>query len=144
MNLVKIEFRLEVEDGYPPISVERLNARPVDDGQFEILNSPFFAKNVAYGDYVTAEPIAEGGLSFVSCSTYSGFKAISLILMDDSLDTFLMDLLRGFQCVIEYGEFGKLRMLAVGIPGSVDYSPIRSVLDSHEKAGKLSYAELVA
>jgi hypothetical protein len=46
--------------------------------------------------------------------------------------------------VIEYGEFGDLRMVAVGVPESVDYMPIRSSLDEYERLGKLSYAELVA
>ena len=54
MSTEKIEFRLEVEDGFPPISVESLNARPIEDDRFEILNTPFFAESVAYGDVVVA------------------------------------------------------------------------------------------
>jgi hypothetical protein len=91
----KIEFPLEIEDGYPPISVESLNARPVENGQFEILNTPFFVKNVAYGNCVTAVKQQDGRLIFEACTTLSGFKAISIILLDDSLDIELLDLLRG-------------------------------------------------
>ena len=142
---VKIEFPLEIVDGYPPISVELLNARPVAASQFELLNTPFFAKNVAYGDSVTAVTQQDGRLIFESCAEFSGFKALSVILLDDSLDVELLDLLRGLQCVIEYGEFGNLRMVAVGVPDSVDYIPtIRNSLDEYERLGKLSYAELVA
>jgi hypothetical protein len=144
VSTVKIEFPLEVEDGYPPISVESLNARQIEDCQFELLNTPFFAKNVAYGDVVTAATHQDGRWIFESCRKVSGFKAISIILFDDSLDIELLDLLRGLQCVIEYGEFGRLRMVAVGVPESVDYIPIRNSLDGYEQLGKLSYAELVA
>jgi hypothetical protein len=139
----KIEFRLEVEDGYPPISVETLNARPIEGDRFEILNTPFFAKDVAYGDVVTAAAHQGDRLAFESVETCSGCRAISIILFDHSLDVYLLDLLRGLHCVIEYGEFGALRMLAVGIPAAVDYGPIRASLDEFERLGKLSYAELV-
>jgi hypothetical protein len=55
-----------------------------------------------------------------------------------------MDLFRGHDCIIEYGEFGKLRMVAVGIPESADYAYIQKILDAYESAEKISYAELVA
>lgn len=139
----KIEFPLEPEDGYPPISVESLNALSTESGQFEIRNSPFFVKNVAYGDCVSAVKRQDGQFEFEACTAWSGFKAISIILFDDSLDIELMDILRGLRCVIEYGEFADLRMVAVGIPGSVDYVPIRSALQEYERLGKISYAELV-
>jgi Domain of unknown function (DUF4265) len=144
MSTTKIEFPLQVEDGYPPISFESLNARPVEDGRFEILNTPFFSENVAYGDVVIALRHQDGRLVFDAVVTFSGFRSISIILFDDSLDAHLLDILRGLQCVIEYGEFGALRMVAVGIPEAVDYDPIRASLDEYERLGKLSYAELVA
>lgn len=144
MNTTKIDFSLTIENGYPPISVERLNARECDSGEFEILNSPFFVKELAYGDLVTAAPTAEGRLAFVSCSKASSFKALSIIILDDEMDRTLMDNFRGHDCVIEYGEFGAFRMVAVGIPESADYESIRKILDAHESAGKISYAELVA
>jgi hypothetical protein len=141
---VKIEFPLAVDDGYPPINVESLNAKPVENGQFEILNSPFFVEGVAYGDHVAAVEHQNGRLVFEATTAFSGFKAISIILFDDSLDVELLDLLRGLQCVIEYGEFGNLRMVAVGVPGFIDYSPIASAFAQYERLEKLSYAELVA
>jgi len=145
MPTTKIEFRLEVdEEGYPPISVESLNAQPIEDGAFEILNTPFFAENVAYADTVTATLQQDGSLLFESVVKFSGFRAISIILLDDSLDAHLLDLLRGLQCVIEYGEFGATRMFAIGIPEAVNYDPIRASLEEYKRLGKLSYAELVA
>lgn len=143
MSDTKIDFALEVQDGFPPIHVERLNARMASPGQYEILNSPLFVKETAYGDIVAADATPEGRLVFKECLTPSTFKAISIILLDPVLDTALMDLFRHQETVIEYGEFGTLRMVGVGIPSTVDYDRIKAELDKYERLGKLSYAELV-
>lgn len=139
----KIEFFLDVEDGYPPISVERLTAYHIGGGQYKIMNTPFFVKELAYGDIVTVDRSPDGGLVFHECISQSSFKAISIILLDPEMDTVLMNLFKGHDCIIEYGEFGALRMVAVGIPSTADYPCMKSKLDSLENLGKLSYAELV-
>jgi len=69
---VKIEFPLEVEDGFPPIRVELLHARPVNADQFQVLNSPFFVENVAYGDLVTVTVEADGRRTFKACACRPG------------------------------------------------------------------------
>jgi len=139
---VKIEFPLEVEDGFPPIRVELLHARPVNADQFQVLNSPFFVENVAYGDLVTVTVEADGRRTFKACADPSGFTSLGIIVLEQSVDSALLDLFRGLGCVIEFGEFGKLRMFAVSIPASVDYHSIQAVLDDLEAADKISYAEL--
>ncbi len=140
----KIDFELDVEDGYPPISVERLNAKDCGNGEFEILNTPFFVPETAYGDIVTATEGADGRLSFVGCVKASQYKALSIIILDAEMDRQIMDDFRGRDCIIEYGEFGVYRMVAIGIPPTTAFPAIKTILDGYEKSGKLSYAELVA
>ena len=145
-NAMKIYFQLRQEEGFPPVAVESLNAEGVDDGRYRIQNTPFFTLDAAFGDVVTCEPDANGRHVFRSNEVQSGFDAISVILLDETQDGFLMDLLRNLNCVIEYGEFGELRMLAIGLPpgiGRNDAKSIRSQLDALEEQGHLSYAELV-
>jgi Domain of unknown function (DUF4265) len=144
MECIKIDFSLDIEDGYPPINVERLNAKEFAPDQYEILNSPFFIKEIAYGDVVTATKTSEGRLKFTSCVKKSPFKAISVIILDEEMNSKLMDLFRGRNCVIEYGEFGQLKMVAIAIPETEDYQLIRDSLEAFECAGMISYAELVA
>jgi hypothetical protein len=144
MMTEKIDFELEVIDGYPPISTERLNAKACGEGNFEILNTPFFVPETAYGDIVTASISRRGRLEFVRCVKSSPYKAVSVIILDAEMDRQLMDDLRGRDCVIEYGEFGVYRMLAIGVPPTTDYVAIKALLDKHEKSSKLSYSELVA
>lgn len=141
---VKVAFQLEQDDdGYPPIAVELLNATQLQNDAFRLENAPFFASEVSYSDLVRAKPTdIEGQYLFDSLIEGSAFTSISIILLESAMDSFLMDLFRGHRCVVEYGEFGKLRMLAVAIPATEDYSELRRHLTELERQGKLSFAEL--
>lgn len=143
---MKINFLLKQKDGFPPISVESLNAEEISEGRYRIENTPFFTLDVAFGDIVLCQVDEDGRYVFSSNEVHSGFDAISIILLDETQDTFLMDLLRGMNCVVEYGEFGAIRMLAVGMPpdmGRDQARAIRRQLDVLEQQEHLSYAELV-
>ena len=72
----------------------------------------------------------------------SPFTSLSIILLSNDLDTFLMDFFRGQQCVIEYGEFGRFRVLAVGAPPEANYLAIKQQLELLERQDKLSFSEL--
>lgn len=141
---MKVAYSLEVnEDGYPPISIELLNAARVSGDTFRIENSPFFAENVAFHDVVRARATdVPGQFQFSEVVEESPFASISIILLDKAMDRFLMDLLRGFGCVLEYGEFAAYRVLAVAVPPRVDYEPLRRQLTDLEGRGLLSFAEL--
>lgn len=140
----KVRFDLEQnEDGFPPISVELLNARLVRDNVFQIQNAPFFAEDISYNDEVIASPTTvPGQYKFEAVVHESDFSSISIILLDASADEFLMDVLRGKDCVIEYGEFGPYRVLAVAIPTETAFKEVAAQLQSLEDRGSISYAEL--
>lgn len=141
---VKILFRLEPdEDGFPPISVESLNAIPVSRSEFRLENAPFFVRDISYGCLVRANPSElKNSYEFQSVSAGSEFTSISIILLDPNVDDVLMKLLKPRDCVIEYGKFGELRMLAAAIPPSGNYPEVRDRLTTLEEQGMLSFAEL--
>jgi hypothetical protein len=141
---VKVAYKLEVDaTGFPPVSVELLNAKPMTSELFRIENAPFFASEVSFGDLVRARSTdVEGQLLFSEVVTASDYTSVSIILLDSSLDVFLMDFLRGLECVIEYGEFGSFRMVAVAVPANTNYLVIRAQLVVFEAQSKLSFAEL--
>lgn len=144
MNTVKIRFELDIdEDGWPPIKVETLHAKPLDDGTFEIANTPFFIGGTAFGDVVEARASGDGRLEFAACVKESNYRAISIILFSPDMRQLLIDELQGKECIIEYGEFSGMKMLAIAIPHTTDYVPIQEFFDAHENGEKLSYAELV-
>lgn len=140
----KIIFTLERnKDGFPPIAHELINATVISDNIFRIENAPFFASNISYHDIVKASTSEVAGqYQFVSLVEGSTFTSISIIILDIAMDVFLMDLLRGLDCVIEYGEFGNYRILAVAVPASSNYKSLRERLVILEAQSKLSFAEL--
>ena len=143
-RVVKVAFRLEPdEDGYPPIAVEMLVATQLAEGQFRIENAPFFVSDIAFGDVVTATASdVIGRFMFDELVAESDYTSISIILLSREMDVYLMDFFRGHNCVIEFGEFGSFRMLAVAVPPSEDYRLIRRQLEILEGDEKLSFAEL--
>lgn len=120
MKTVKINFSLKVEDGFPPIGVETLNAKALEDGTFELLNAPFFVKETAYGDIVSATMSAESRLEFADCVRASAYKAIAVILLGSNVRQRLMDVFDWKDCIVEYGEFAGYKTLAIAIPDIVD------------------------
>jgi len=141
---IKVLFQLERdEDGFPPVAVEMLNASPCGVDLFQIQNAPFFVTNVSYNDVVRAVPTEiVGQFQFESVVERSEFTALSIIIFDAEMDTFLMDLLRGLGCVIEYGEFGVYRVLAVAVPSTTDYRSLSEQLMGLEHQELISFAEL--
>ena len=140
----KVTIELERDDdGFPPIEVEMLNAEDLGSWLFRIKNAPFFATNISYDDIVKASQTEiSGQYRFEKVVEQSRFTAISIVIFNSSMDVFLMDLLRGLGCVVEYGEFGVYRVLAVAVPESTDYAPLREQLQSLEDRELISFAEL--
>jgi hypothetical protein len=141
---VKVIFKLEArEDGFPPVAFEALNAEVLEGGLFRIKNAPFFVANISYDDIIEAsESEVAGSYLFGHVVEQSKFTSVSIIALDESMNVYLMDVLRGRDCVIEYGEFGAYHLLAVALPESVDYAALRTELQSLEDRELISFAEL--
>ncbi|MGW9025231.1 DUF4265 domain-containing protein [Streptomyces sp. NPDC055722] len=57
---VKVHFRLEIENDWPPAGVESLWAIDRGNGEVELANTPFFVRGVAIGDIVETSMDDEG------------------------------------------------------------------------------------
>ena len=57
--MVELNFQLNVDDGWPPVSVEGVPCSPVAGG-FRVEAPPLFVKNLSVGDVISAAPDAEG------------------------------------------------------------------------------------
>ena len=144
MNECKVRFELEIlEDGFPPVGVETLNARLVDTNTFELDNTPFFAKSIAVGDILRCSQTKHDHIvQFEEVLSPSGNKSISIIFIDDDCKEEIYQFFKQNECYCEYGEYGEFNMLAVSINPNFDYSKIAFYLDKKEELGKISYAEL--
>lgn len=144
MKDVKVRFELEIlEDDFPPISVEILNARAIDDHRVVLDNTPFFADSVAVDDVLRCRKTElDHVLQYESVITPSGNKSISIIFIDDNCKEEIYQYLKEGGCYCEYGEFYGYNMLAVSVNKDLDYEKVMSYLDQHEESGRISYAEL--
>jgi hypothetical protein len=60
---VKVRFRLDRDgDGWPPFESEGVWANACGGREYEVDNAPWFARGVAFGDRVRAEPDEDGVL----------------------------------------------------------------------------------
>ena len=134
-DLQEVWFFIEkVEDGYPESRTwEGLWTRPVGGG-FEILNVPFYLKNVSRGDAINA--IQEAFLRFTDVRNRGGHNTYRLLMEDSSEDEVSATLkeLRSKGLTVELNETGIL--IAVDVPPSVDQREIDAYLLSEKEAGR--------
>ena len=144
MGLVKVDFELQIEeDGFPPINVETLNGIMQRDGFIKLDNTPFFAVSVAANDIIECVKIdGKNNFQFVKVVKESGYKALSIIFLNQNIEEEIYQYFKKQNCYCEYGEFEGFNMLAVSIGLDVDYDLVSSYLNSYESEEKLSYAEL--
>ena len=136
---VKILFNIEHnEDGYPPDSCERLWAKPLVNGNYEIDNIPFFVYDISAGDEVSAQMI-DGELTFgvrVVKSTNSTFR---LIAKQNDNSSKIRDIIQGFDCRSEFNA--RVNLIAVEVPGSVSIKPFIDYIVAARARGELDYEE---
>jgi len=141
----KVKFRIEQDDGFPPLRAELLNATPLPGGHFRLENAPFFAQGVSYHDIVQASETGLPGVhDFIRVIERSDCLGMSIIILDDTVDARLNAALGGKDCIVEYGEFSGYRVVAVAIPPQVDYGALKAQLSELEHRDLISLAELRA
>ena len=132
---VKILFEFADESG--AIELESMWAIPTDTG-YKIDNIPFYAREVACNDIVSATPDADGMLRFTGLVAASGHSTIRLWFADEANVPAVRALLRKKGCST---EVDLPRLVAVDIPPSVPYPTIRGYFDEQEAAGVFEYEE---
>lgn len=134
-NHVKILF--EFGNAHGDVNVESVWAIPVEQG-YQIDNIPFYAKEVACNDVVSASSDEEGLLYFTGLIKASGHSTIRLWFESRVDVAEVRDTLREMGCS---SELDLPRLVAVDIPPSVPYERVRTYFDQLECAGVLEYEE---
>jgi hypothetical protein len=134
---VKIFFRLEIVDDYPPAGIETMWAT-CEGSEFRLDNVPFFAERIACGDLVKATKDADGCLYFDEVVEMSGNGTLHLFVMDLDNVQQLRSQVETMGCS---SELGLPRLIAVNVPKNIDYPRLRSFLMDKETAGELSFSE---
>lgn len=131
---VKILFDFE-RDG--SVQVESVWAVPVADG-YKIDNIPFYVREVACEDVVSADIDMDGALHFAALVAASGHSTVRLWFASEEDVTEVRESLRSMGCS---SELDLSRLVAVDIPPSIPYESIRVYLDKLERESVLEYEE---
>lgn len=136
---VRVLFKLEKEDeDYPPVDYERLWARRLDDGSFELDNIPFFVREISAGDVVTAQQENGEEVVFSELVRASGSSTLRIIVFDESR---VEDVRRRLQEVGCSTELNVSKMLAVDVPPQVDLQAVRTWLLEEQSSGTLEFED---
>lgn len=137
-NLVKILF--EYEQSLQAASTESMWATPTPDG-YQIDNIPFYAREVALGDVVSARPASDGALIFDRLVRPSGHSTVRLWFAAEHQDQVqgVRDHLRTLGCASELSDLP--RLVAVDVPPEIDYAAIRVVLEDYERRAICEFEE---
>jgi len=138
-NRVKILF--EYDGGASgSAEVEAMWAIPRAEG-FELDNIPFYVREIAAGDIVSASPDPGGMLRFEALVKPSQHSTVRLWFAKgrESEVPRVRQELRDLGCPSELSDLP--RLVAVDIPPSISYDNVRDVLGRYEKDGLLEYEE---
>lgn len=138
---VKVHFPLlQDEDGYPPVAVESMWARPdVGRDTYVIDSIPFFARDVALGDIVTVRSDEGGNLWFDQTARRSGNSLVRIVFFDPTCVDRIRHRLRSIGCSTEYD--GAHKLLAVNVPDGEKLRATQAYLKDEASQGCLDYEE---
>jgi Domain of unknown function (DUF4265) len=142
-KMFKVAFDLQPErPNWPPVSVERLwGEKTAVKFEIRVVNTPFFARGVAYGDLVQVRADHERReLVFEKFTSESGHSTVRIILMGAGARDEVESKLGEAGCSWEGAEqFASL--LAVDVPPAVDYRPLRDWLRARAGDGTIEFQE---
>ncbi|MDX3076727.1 DUF4265 domain-containing protein [Streptomyces sp. MI02-7b] len=127
---VKVHFRLDIEDDWPPAGVESLWAIDRGNGKVELVNTPFFIRGVAIGDVVETSLDDEGVRWAGRVVQPSDNCTIRLIVFRDSGSAAArQSVLNAFHKLGAGGEgIEQFRMVALDIPPEANLAKIKRLL----------------
>ena len=131
---VAFDLKAEAPD-WPPVTVERLwGEKTAVESELRLLNVPFFARGVAYGDLVHVRPDHDRReLVFERLNGESGHSTIRITIRDNRA-------LREAGCSWETAsQFASL--LAVDVPADSDYRALRDWLKTRMGDGTIEFQE---
>lgn len=113
----KVHWELEQdEDDWPPFAVETIWCAEVIPHMFRLLNVPYFAKGISWGDVVKVKEM-DGNLWYESVEHRSDYSTIHIFCFDDEKLEKLKIWARENDCVLEAAF--KRKYFALGIPSCV-------------------------
>ena len=136
---IRVTFELPEDDsGYPPASSERLWAKPLPNGNYELDNSPFYVAGVSTGDEVEVDDV-DGELLFRGIVVASGNSTFRLFLFDPTTSDTVRADLAALGCRSEFNQ--DVGVIAVEIPASLQIQPFLDYIMAAKEADLIDIDE---
>lgn len=128
---VKVHFRLEITDDWPPAGVESLRAIDRGDGTVAVDNTPWFVRGIACGDVIRTRANEDGLLWAGDVVQPSQNCTIRLIVLrDKGSSAARQSVLDAFRKLGVTGEgIEQFGMVALDVPPEAPLNKIRQLLD---------------
>lgn len=146
MVKAKLELQLNPQDWHQHGS-ETVWIEPLDDtdenGVFRIVNTPYFAQGLSWGDIVRVKASPDGRVfildNVVSRSGHSTYR----ILVNSTNQDFseILGNLRRLGCSFELTNFGDKHLYALDVPANADVYEVYNLLEVGERRGVLEFEE---
>lgn len=133
----EVKVKLVYKDFDGNIKIESVWAEKVGD-YYKIVNVPFFASNIAYGDLVSVEE-DDGQLYFDELIEPSGHSTIQMIIYDKSSVKRIGEELVALGCDWEGSHLEGY--ISVDVPATISYVPIKKYLKDGALNKKWDYKE---
>jgi Domain of unknown function (DUF4265) len=138
----KVRWPLEQdEDEWPPYPVESIWCAQVEGNHFRLINVPYFAKDVAWGDVVSAKGDDELWW-FERVVQRSGYATVHISSFDAEKTQRLLDWCKANAGILETAFNGKY--FALGIPPAVAQADWMAFLQGLESSGENAFEFEVA
>ncbi|SFW87386.1 DUF4265 domain-containing protein [Chitinophaga sancti] len=136
-NNTDVKIKLVYKDFDGNIKIESVWAEKVGD-YYKILNVPFFAGNIAYGDIVSIDE-EEGEMYFDELIEPSGHSTIQMIIYDKNGVSRIGEELVALGCDWEGSHLEGY--ISVDVPATISYIPIKEYLEQGKLKNLWDYKE---
>lgn len=139
----KIHFELQQDsDGHAPVGVESVWAHPgIEENQYVIDNTPFFAYEATLGDIVKVTASDDGLLWFAALVEASTNSLVRVVFFDRGATEDVTEALLRSGCIVE--RMLEYNIIAASIPASISLEAVRAYLDAAAADGIIDYEEAI-
>ena len=129
----KITFAIDGVGDWPPVSSESVWCEDVE-GNYRLVNTPFFISGLAFGDVFSAEPNPENEhVSDFEVIDESGHSVVWLVNNVDADLTHLKEGLLEIGCRIE--GMTKFSLYSIDVPPNVNLGEFDQLIDEYQSMG---------
>ncbi|NML35507.1 DUF4265 domain-containing protein [Paraburkholderia antibiotica] len=134
----KILFKLDVVEGYPPVSMESVWSEPVASDLFKVRNIPFYTKDVSLDDEVAVDVGKDGELLFKEVVRPSDNSTLRVVVFDEGVNKIeaIQETLVRLGCAWE--GMGT-RLFSVNVPRAINLDDVLAVLEEYTRDGWADY-----